>query len=102
MAKQHALTAIIYDKKGRVLSVGQNSYVKTHPMQKMYAERLKEPYKEFLHAEIAAIIKCPDLSKAHKIAIFRFTADGEPAPSHPCIICQSAIQASGISEVSYT
>ena len=30
MSRKHSLTAIIYDKKDRVLSIGQNSYTKTH------------------------------------------------------------------------
>jgi hypothetical protein len=33
MTKRQAITAIITDKKGRVLSIGQNSYSKTHPLQ---------------------------------------------------------------------
>lgn len=28
---QHVVTAYIYDKRGRMLSMGRNSYTKTHP-----------------------------------------------------------------------
>lgn len=102
MSKRQAITAMIYDKRGRVLSVGQNSYVKTHPEMKKYAQQVGEPYKEYLHAEIAAILKCADLKKAHKISVFRFNADGKPALAKPCKICQGAIEAAGIKVVVHT
>jgi len=102
MSKRQQLTAFIYDKRGRVLSIGQNDYLKTHPRQKMYAEKVGEPYKEFLHAEIAAIIKCADLKKAHRISIFRYNQDGTPALAKPCRVCQSAIEAAGIKIVEHT
>lgn len=100
--KKHELTAFIYDKRGRVLSIGKNNYVKTHPMQKKYASQVGEPHKVFLHAEIAAIIKCKDLSKAHRIEIFRYNNDGTPALAKPCPVCKSAIEAAGIKYVSHT
>lgn len=100
--KRFSVTAIIYDKRGRVLSVGQNSYVKTHPLQAAYARRAGEPYKVYLHAEIHAITRCPDLSKAHKIAVFRFDEEGSPADAEPCKICQSAITGAGIKYVEFT
>lgn len=98
----HSLTAIIYDKRGRVLSIGQNSYIKTHPLQKKYAEKVGEPYKQNLHAEIAAIVKCKSLERAHTIKIFRFGANGKPALAKPCSICESAIRAAGIKHVEHT
>jgi len=93
-AKKHILTAIIYDKKGRILSIGQNNYVKTHPLQKKYAEQAGEPHKEYLHAEVAAIVKCKDLSKAYKISIFRFNSEGKPGLAKPCSICEGGNQSS--------
>lgn len=101
-SKRHDLTAIIYDKRGRVLSIGKNNYIKTHPIQKEYATKVGEPHKEFLHAEISAIIKCNNLNKAHKISIFRFNVDGTPALAKPCIVCMSAIEAAGIKEITHT
>jgi deoxycytidylate deaminase len=96
------MSAVIYDKRGRVLSVGKNSYVKTHPLQAEHARRAGEPYKVYLHAEIDAIVKCRDLSRAHKLVVFRFTEDGSPARAGPCKICQSAIKAAGIKYVEHT
>jgi tRNA(Arg) A34 adenosine deaminase TadA len=100
--KKYSITAIIYDKRGNVLSVGKNSYVKTHPLQKQYAERAGEPHKIFLHAEIDAINKCRDLTKAHKLVVFRYKEDGSPADASPCKICQQAIKKSMIKYVEHT
>lgn len=103
MSKRHQqITAVIYDKKGRVLSVGQNSYLKTHPLQKKYAKKCGLDEKEFLHAEVHAIVRCPDLRNAHRIFVSRWNSKGEPLLAKPCPICQSAIQAAGIRIVEHT
>jgi deoxycytidylate deaminase len=60
------------------------------------------PDKHYLHAEVHAIVKCRDLSKAHKIFISRFGKEGQPLLAKPCPVCQSAIQAAGIKVVEYT
>lgn len=102
MTKRYNLTAIIYDKRGRVMSVGKNSYVKTHPLQAAHAQLAGEPYKVFLHAEIHAISLCRDLKRAHTMKIFRFLEDGSPADARPCSVCCSAIKAAGIKIVTHT
>lgn len=99
---KHQVTAIIYDKRGRVLSVGQNSYVKTHPLQAHHASRVGLAEKQFLHAEVAAIVRCRDLKRAHKIVITRFNKRGDPVLAKPCAVCESAILASGIPNISHT
>lgn len=102
MSRKQQITAIIYDRKGRVLAVGQNSYVKTHPLQAKHATIAGHPKQIYLHAEIHAITKCKDLNKAYKISIFRYDIDGNPALAAPCGICQSAIESSGIKLVEHT
>jgi tRNA(Arg) A34 adenosine deaminase TadA len=99
---RQVMTALIYDKRGRVLSIGQNSYVKTHPMQARLAMQAGEGYKIFLHAEIHAITRCRDLSKAHRISVFRYDRQGKPALAKPCEICASAIKQAGIRLVEHT
>lgn len=96
------LTAIIYDKRGRVLSIGQNSYVKTHPLQAYHAKRVGKAEAIFLHAEIHAITRCENLGRAHKISIFRYDKKGRPAPAAPCKICMSAINATSIQVIEHT
>ena len=99
---KHELTAIIYDKRGRVLSIGQNNYIKTHPLQAKHAEKVGLPEKQYLHAEIHAIARCKDLTKAHRILITRFGKNGQPLLAKPCPVCQSAIRAAGIELVEHT
>lgn len=98
----HQVTALIYDRKGRVLSIGQNSYIKTHPLQAKHAKKTGMPEKMFLHAEVHAITRCRDLSKAHKIFVTRYNKNGEPVLAKPCPVCISAIKASGIKYVEHT
>jgi tRNA(Arg) A34 adenosine deaminase TadA len=99
---RHALTAIIYDKKGRVLSMGQNSYVKTHPLQAEHAVKVGLDERIYLHAEVHAIVKCKDLSKAHKIFVSRWDKHGNSLLAKPCPVCESAIKAAGIKIVEHT
>ena len=99
---KHELTAFIYDKKGRVLSIGQNNYIKTHPLQAKHAKQVGLPEKQYLHAEIHAIARCKDLTKAHRILITRFGKNGQPLLAKPCPVCQSAIRAAGIELVEHT
>jgi deoxycytidylate deaminase len=100
--KRFSVSAVIYDKRGRVLSVGKNSYVKTHPIQAEHARRAGEPHKIYLHAEIDAIIRCANLKKAHKIVVFRFDENGSPANARPCCICEGAIKEAGIKNIEHT
>ena len=102
MSKRHKVTAIIYDRKGNVLSIGQNNYVKSHPLQAKHAARVGEDYKIFLHAEIHAITRCINLSKAYSISIFRYNEGGEPVLAKPCAICASAIKATSIKKITHT
>jgi tRNA(Arg) A34 adenosine deaminase TadA len=96
------LTAIIYDKRGRVLSIGKNSYIKTHPLQAKHAHMTGLSDKLFIHAEISAIVRCRDLSKAHKILVTRVGRNGDLLLAKPCPICQSAIREAGIKYIEHS
>lgn len=100
--KRFDITAIIYDRKGRVLSIGKNSYTKTHPYQAACAKKTGLPEKIFLHAEIHAIIKCQHLKRAHKIVVFRYDENGNPKNAQPCPVCAEAIRLSGIKNIEHT
>jgi len=102
MSTLQQLTAIIYSKKGSILAVGKNSYTKTHPYQAHCASKVGEPNKVYLHAEIDAIIKCKDISKAHRISVFRLGANGMYLNARPCKICMSAIESTGILIIEHT
>lgn len=102
MSTKHTVTAVIYDKKGNILSIGKNSYVKTHPLQVWYANKAGEPTKIFLHAEIHAIVRCRTTAKPYKIMVFRYGKRGEPRNAKPCRICEQAIKEFGIKIVEHT
>ena len=94
------ITATVDDKRGRVLSKGKNSYVKTHPYQSQLAKEVGSPEKEFLHAEIAALIKCR--GKAYKIKITRVDNEGRFKLAKPCPICELAIKRAKIKYIEYS
>jgi tRNA(Arg) A34 adenosine deaminase TadA len=102
MTKRQHITAVVYDKHGRTLAVGQNSYIKTHTMMKRHGQKVGIFKKEVMHAECAAIVKVKDLSKAYRIGVFRFNASGEPLLAKPCPICESMIKEAGIKVVEWT
>lgn len=100
---RHQITAVVRDKRGRTLSVGRNSYVKTHPLMHRASQATgSKSHRVYLHAEVAAILKLRDWSKAHSIEVFRFTKDGKPALAKPCACCQFVIQQTGIKKVIHT
>ena len=96
------ITALIYDKKGRLLTMGKNSYVKTHPLQAKFANQVGLEHKIYLHAEIDALVKLKDWSKAHKIVITRLGKTGEPLLAKPCPVCERALKMAGITEIEHT
>ena len=101
MSQKYDIIAKCYDKKGRLLSVGTNSYQKTHPYQKHCALAVGHSFKEYLHAEICAILRAKD-QPIYKITVERYNKNGEPMLAKPCPICQYAINAHCITKVEYT
>ncbi len=89
-----------YDKKGRLLSIGQNSYTRTHPLQAKFAAKSSNPSRIYLHAEIAALIKAR--GKVHRLVITRFDRHGKPALCKPCDCCQKAIEHFQVKVIEHT
>ena len=103
MRRQFSLQATIFDKRGKVLAVGNNSYSKTHPLQIHTAKQAGRPDAMFLHAEIHALTKLKNnADKAHRIYIERYSKHGDPLPAKPCEICTLALQNAGIEIVEFT
>ena len=96
------VTCFVYDKKGNLLSVGRNSYVKTHPIQAQAAARVGQHNRIFLHAEIHALVQIEDWSKAYRIEVVRYGADEQPLLAKPCEICMHVIKQTGIKEIVHT
>lgn len=98
--KSHVMIqATIYDKKGKVLARGKNSYEKTHPIMMKYNASC--PDRIYLHAEIAALVKVRS-GIPYKIFIERYDKNGNPKLAAPCLICQAAIREAGIQRIEYT
>lgn len=101
MSQLHHLTATVYDKKGRVLSIGHNSYTKTHPRQAKLAGMVGQSGRNFMHAEIAALVRVKH-GVPYKIKITRFNNAGESKLAKPCEICALAIKLAGIKFIEYS
>ena len=89
---QYVVTAYIKDKKGRVLAIGKNSYVKTHPEMVKLGKKVGylNNEKPFIHAEIDAINRCVNLDKAHLIEVYVCTDRSKVyRNSTPCSICEA-------------
>lgn len=96
------LCSIITDRKGNVLSIGQNSYSKTHPMQALAAKRVGREEACFLHSEIDAIRRLGrDAYKAKNIYVARLDKQNNVVLAKPCDICQSVIHMMNLN-VEYT
>lgn len=98
-AKQN-ITAICYDRKGNVLSIGKNSYVKTHPIQARFAMKMGKPHLQYLHAEIDALIRAR--RDVHRIQVIRVGMRGDHLPAKPCSVCCEAIRSYGVKVIEHT
>jgi len=89
--KKVSVVSFLLDKKYQILSIGTNSYNKTHPTQALFAKRVGDEERVFLHAEIDALIKCKELHKVRYILVARVGRDGKIRNAKPCPICSAAI-----------
>lgn len=82
------------------MSIGYNSYCKTHPKQYYYAMKVGLSEKCYLHAEIDALIRCRE--KPYRMVIERYGKDGRPMLAKPCPICEEAIKDYDVKIVEFT
>lgn len=99
-SKCYTVYAAIADKKGQIISIGKNSFVKTHPKQRSY-NLYRNPNKIFLHAEIDALLKYKT-DNAYMMIVARVTKSGLIKNAKPCFGCFTAIMESNIKKVFYT
>lgn len=90
---------IITNRRGKIISQGFNR-LKTHPMQFEYAKRYGIEEKIYLHAEMAALIKCRE--QPYSMYIGRVMHNTSIGMCKPCPICQMAIKEAGVKYVMYT
>lgn len=77
-------------RKNRIYSGAVNSYTKTHPLQSFYGKKVGQPNREYLHAEIAALLRAP--KDIDTLLVVRINKKGEFACAKPCEICCLAIE----------
>lgn len=94
------VVAFALDRKGHLVSIGFNSYVKTHPYQKRCARKAGDAFKQYLHAEISAIIKAKQ--QVHSIVVVRISKAGDFMLAKPCPVCYLAIEEAGIKNIYYS
>jgi len=99
--QKQRISAIVADKKGNILSIGTNSYSKSHPLMAKYSRNVNKK-KIYLHAEIDALLKIPYGKIPHSIYIARAGENNEPRLAKPCKICQQAIKDVNIKNIYYT
>jgi len=88
--------------KNRVIVTATNIETKTHPLQAKFAERVGLSEKIYLHAEIAALIKCREECDTIVVARLGGHNHDELRMAKPCPVCALALQESGITKVHYT
>lgn len=94
------IVAFGLDRRGKILSIGKNSYIKTHPMQAKFARECGQKERIYLHAELAALLRWD--KPVYKLFVARFDKKGATKLAAPCKICQRAIRAFGVKTVEYT
>lgn len=101
---QYIVTAYIKDKRGKILSIGKNSYTKTHPRMVKLGKKVGylNQEKSNIHAEVDAINKCRLLDKMYVIEIYVYSERSNTyRKSKPCDVCETAIRLAKIPFVNY-
>lgn len=91
--------SVLMDGK-KIVSLGNNSERKTHPLACKYGARFSA-----IHSELDCILHfpyMPQLLKEFTLVNLRFLRNGRVAIAKPCVSCQQLLQDFGISEVYYT
>jgi deoxycytidylate deaminase len=100
ITKKYWVIAASLDHHNNIISIGENSYQKTHPMQSRFSQIIGNRNREYLHAEIASLVK--NRSKAESIIVIRMTSTGLVRMARPCNICSLALREAGIKFVYYS
>jgi len=98
--KKYWVIAASLDHHNNIISIGENSYQKTHPMQSRLSQKCGNRNREYLHAEIASLVK--NRNKPESIIVIRITSTGLVRMARPCNICNLAIREVGIRNIIFT
>ena len=100
--KRYLITSTAYDRRGRVLSVGENNYRKSSTWQKELSIACGyDSERIYLHSEIACLLKTKG-KQVHSLFVERYDSEGKPKLAFPCKSCQLGIKLAGVKEVRFT
>jgi tRNA(Arg) A34 adenosine deaminase TadA len=88
--------------KSKVVVTATNIETKSHPLQARFAERVGLHEKIFLHAEIAALVKCREVCDTIVVARLGGHNHDELRMAKPCPVCSLALKEAGIHKIHYT
>jgi len=91
---KHQIGAVLV-RRNRIISIGYNSYRKTHP-------KAEDHYGHFIHAEIHALIGVPSADLFDStIYVGRMNRLGAKGISKPCKHCEAVLRKSGVRDAYY-
>jgi tRNA(Arg) A34 adenosine deaminase TadA len=86
--------------KNKIIVSATNLETKSHPLQAKFAKRVGLDPKIYLHAEIAALVKCRE--ECDTIVVARVNPQHKLRMAKPCPICELALREAGVSKIHYT
>lgn len=98
-AADFRVTAVAYNSRSQILSVGVNKPRKSHPEQAKFAGIVGCEHRIYLHAEIDCLVKAR--KQVDRLLIARIGWDNKFRNSFPCEICLEAIKSAKVNEITY-
>ena len=104
MKTRYEINATITTKHNNTLASCWNSYKKTHPLQKFFAEKVGKPHNIYLHAEVRALIiaSIQTYGTPYTLTVKRVDRNNKLMDAKPCEICVEAALFFGIKKINYT
>ena len=104
MKTRYEINATVTTKHGTTLASCWNSYKKTHPLQKFFAEKVGKPHNIYLHAEVRALIiaSIQTYGTPYTLTVKRVDRNNKLMDAKPCEICVEAAIFFGIKKINYT
>ena len=104
MKTRYEINATITTKHGSTITSCWNSYKKTHPLQKFFAEKVGKPHNIYLHAEVRALIiaSIQTYGTPYTLTVQRVDRNDKLTDAKPCEICVEAALFFGIKKINYT
>lgn len=85
--------SVATDKRGNFLGESLNTYIKTSPIMKRWANKLGHIGKEYMHSEIITLLRSAKSAKMiSDLYVARVDKQGKVKDGKPCVICSAYIQ----------